>query len=76
MLVVDDLADVADVLADMLDSAGAVAVAVSDPQAAAQVLAEAPEVWSVLVTDLHMNGMDGRALARHAAALSPLSQLS
>lgn len=71
VLVVDDLADVADVLADMLDSAGAVAVAVSDPQAAAQVLAEAPEVWSVLVTDLHMNGMDGRALARHAAALSP-----
>ena len=30
-----------------------------------------PELWSALVTDLHMEGMDGRALARHAGTLSP-----
>ena len=71
VLVVDDLVDVAEVLADMLEAAGAVAVAISDPAEAAQVLAESPGVWSVLVTDLHMEGLDGRALARHAASLSP-----
>jgi len=62
---------VAEVLADMLEAAGAVAVAISDPEEAAQVLSEAPEVWSALVTDLHMAAMDGRALARHARTLSP-----
>lgn len=71
VLVVDDMADVAEVLADMVESAGAIAVAVTDPEEAAQALAEAPGAWSALVTDLHMPGMDGRALARHAAALSP-----
>ena len=71
VLVVDDLADVAEVLAEMLEAAGAVAVAVSDPGEAAEVLAEAPGVWSALVSDLHMEGLDGRALARHAVSLSP-----
>jgi len=71
VLVVDDLADVAEVLADMLEAAGAVAVAISDPEEAAQALSEAPGLWSALVTDLHMEGMDGWALARHAATLSP-----
>lgn len=71
VLVVDDLADVGEVLTDMLEAAGAVAVAVSDPKEAAQAISEAPELWSVLVTDLHMEGMDGRALARHASSLEP-----
>ncbi len=74
VLVVDDMEDVAEVLADMLEAAGAVAVAVSDPREAAEVLAEAPDTWSALVTDLHMDGMDGMdglALSRHAASLSP-----
>ena len=72
VLVVDDLPDVAEVLADMLEAAGAVAVAAYNPEEAAQALAEAPEVWSALVTDLHMPGMDGRSLARHAGSLSPM----
>lgn len=71
VMVVDDLVDVAEVLADMLEAAGATAVAVSDPEEAAQALAEAPGLWSVLVSDLHMGAMDGRALARHAGTLSP-----
>jgi len=71
VLVVDDLADVAEVLADMLEAAGAVAVAVSDPEEAAEALSDMPGQWSALVTDLHMEGMDGRELARHAGTLSP-----
>ena len=70
-LVVDDLPDVAEVLAGMLETAGAIAFAESDPDEAGQILAEAPEVWSVLVCDLHMPGMDGRALARLAGRLNP-----
>jgi PAS domain S-box-containing protein len=71
VLVVDDLPDVADVLADMLEAAGATVMALFDPEEAADALTEEPGQWSVLVTDLHMAEMDGRALARHAGALSP-----
>lgn len=71
VLVVDDMSDAADVLAEMLEAAGAVAVAIDDPIEAAQILAEAPTVWSVLLTDLHMPQMDGVSLARHAAGLTP-----
>jgi CheY-like chemotaxis protein len=71
VLIVDDLLDVADVFAEMLEAAGAVASTVCDPEEAANVLSEAPDVWSVLVTDLHMDRMDGRALAQHARLLSP-----
>jgi PAS domain S-box-containing protein len=71
VLVVDDVSDVGMVLADMLEAAGAVAFSETDPKEAQLVLAEAPDLWSVLVTDLHMPGIDGRALARFAANLSP-----
>ncbi|MCC6002263.1 MAG: PAS domain-containing protein [Pararhodobacter sp.] len=71
ILVVDDLNDVAEVLADMLEAAGAVAVTTSDPAEAMQVLSDAPGVWSALVTDLHMPDLDGQTLARHASSLSP-----
>ena len=71
VLVVDDLPDVAEVLADMLEAAGALAVAISDPHEATEVLAEGPGIWSALVSDLHMDSMDGRELARFAQNLSP-----
>jgi len=71
VLVVDDLPDVAEVLADMLEAAGALAVAISDPQEATEVLAEAPGIWSALVSDLHMDGMNGCELAQFANRLSP-----
>jgi len=70
-LVVDDLPEVSRVLADMLESAGAVAFSETDPAFVKEVLAEAPQDWSVLVTDLHMPGIDGHALARFAMNLSP-----
>jgi signal transduction histidine kinase len=71
VLVVDDLEDVGAVLVDMLEAAGATAFAETDPKDAQAILAEAPGFWSVLVTDLHMPGLDGRDLARAAARLSP-----
>lgn len=71
VMVVDDMLDVAEVLADMLEAAGAIAIAVSDPEEAALALAEDPAAWSAVVTDLHMPGMDGRELARLAGALFP-----
>jgi len=70
-LVVDDLPDVAQVLASMLESAGAVAYPETDTAFVKEVLSGAPDEWSVLVTDLHMPGIDGHDLARFAAGLSP-----
>lgn len=70
-LVVDDLADVAEVLAEMLEAAGALAFSETDTEFVQEVLSDAPEDWSVLVTDLHMPGIDGHALARFAGNLSP-----
>lgn len=70
-LVVDDLPDVALVLASMLETAGAEVFCETDPDFLKEVLAEAPGYWSVLVTDLHMPRTDGAALARFAASLTP-----
>lgn len=71
ILVVDDAPDVADVLAEMLDLAGAETLAVSDAQEAEALLMESPGLWSALVTDLKMPGKSGVDLARTAAALDP-----
>ena len=71
VLVVDDVMDVGEVLGEMLESAGASAISETDPWEAQRALAEAPEVWSVLVTDLSMDGLDGKDLARFAASLTP-----
>ncbi len=71
VLVVDDLQDVADVLAGMLESAGADAFAESELDGVQEILSDTPEFWSVLVTDLHMPGMMGDELARFAARLHP-----
>ena len=70
-LVVDDLPDVAMVLGSMLETAGAAAYCETDPGQALELLREAPGVFSVLVTDLHMPGTNGLALARTAACLDP-----
>lgn len=71
ILVVDDLPEVAGILAEMLETADATVVTTSDPVQARTFLAETPGFWSLLVTDLQMAGLDGRALARFAADLSP-----
>jgi PAS domain S-box-containing protein len=71
ILVVDDLPDVADVLSEMLDSAGAVSATVSDPREALELLQDNPDLWSALVTDLEMGGLRGTDLARAARDLTP-----
>lgn len=71
ILVVDDLPDVADILAAQLDRAGAITVAVSDPHEAVELLTTDPGAWSALVTDHTMPGLSGSDLAQIAAALKP-----
>lgn len=71
ILVVDDVGDVADVLADILETAGAVTVSLSEPEEARDMLMENPGFWSVLVTDMNMPNISGAGLAEVAASLDP-----
>lgn len=71
IMVVDDVADVADIIAAQLERAGADAVSVTDPQDACELLAEHPAAWSALLTDYNMKGMTGADLAAVAAGLDP-----
>lgn len=71
ILVVDDVADVADVLSEMLETDGAIAVSVPDPQEALDALKENPGLWSLLVTDFDMPKISGADLARAASQLDP-----
>lgn len=70
-LVVDDAPDVCDVLAAMLEGAGALAVGTVDPAEALAAIGEDPLGWDVLVTDLDMPGLQGGALARQARVVAP-----
>lgn len=71
IMVVDDVADVADIIAAQLERAGADAVGVTDPQDACDLLTEQPAAWSALLTDFNMKGMTGADLAAVAAGLDP-----
>lgn len=71
ILVVDDLPDVADVMSDMLETADAICIAVSDPGEALQLLTDNPGLWSALVTDQDMPNLRGTDLARAAQACQP-----
>jgi len=71
VLVVDDVEDVADVIADMLEAAGATCISISDPAEAQDLLKMNPGIWSALVTDLHMPQVSGIDLACTAAGLDP-----
>lgn len=71
ILVVDDVIDVAEMLAEMLDAAGAETVALSDPREAKALLVDNPGLWSAVVTDLKMPQGSGVDLARAAAAMDP-----
>lgn len=71
ILVIDDLHDVADVLAATLETAGAIAISVADPHEAEKLLEANPGLWSAVVTDLDMQGRRGTDIARTAAACVP-----
>lgn len=71
ILVVDDCTNTVDSLADVLEWAGAIVVAVSDPLEAKELLAKNRGVWSVLVSDLHMPSFNGVQLAGVACKMNP-----
>lgn len=71
VLVIDDVADVADVFAEILETDGAVAIAVSDPAEGIALLAENPGLWAAVVTDLDMPEVRGTEVALAAARLNP-----
>lgn len=67
ILIVDDFADVAEVLASMVRRTGASAVAVSDPMQAMELINDNAQTWSALITDLDMPRISGIDLARAAS---------
>lgn len=71
ILIVDDIPDVAEVLAEYLGADGAVTTVVSSPADAISLLEERPGFYAVLVTDLDMPGINGHALAQFAKWQSP-----
>lgn len=68
LLVVDDEKDICDVLAAMLEAAGAEVATTTDPAEALDALVGDPAHWTALVTDHDMPGMTGSDLARAARA--------
>jgi PAS domain S-box-containing protein len=71
ILVVDDIQDVGEVISMMLDAEGAIAVAVSDPVEAYELIISEPGLWSAVVTDFDMPGMNGAQLAHAVRQVVP-----
>jgi CheY-like chemotaxis protein len=70
VLVVDDDANVLDVIASMLEDLGCeVVCAASAPEALAMLASN--EKISILITDINMPGMDGHELAERAVRIRP-----
>ncbi|ROT95888.1 PAS domain S-box protein [Histidinibacterium lentulum] len=64
VMVVDDYAEAAQMMADALSDAGAFAMALSDAAEAREILDTCPETWSVVVVDLDMPQVSGIDIAR------------
>jgi signal transduction histidine kinase len=71
VLLVDDDEVVRLVATALLQRAGSEVAAPGGPQEALDMLAAEPGRWDVLVTDLHMPGLDGLELAHRAGELAP-----
>jgi PAS domain S-box-containing protein len=63
VLVVDDEIDITDMLSIGLERLGYEVAAVDDPAEAVEVVAEAPELWDVVVTDHLMPNLNGLELS-------------
>jgi PAS domain S-box-containing protein len=71
VLLVDDDEVVRLVATALLERAGSEVVALESASSALARLQAEPTGWHALVTDLHMPGLDGLALARQARELAP-----
>ncbi|MCC6006933.1 MAG: PAS domain S-box protein [Rhodobacteraceae bacterium] len=71
VMVVDDKIDVAEVLSEILEADGAIAIAISDPEEATRLLLEESDLWSAVVTDLEMPRMKGTDIADAATRARP-----
>jgi len=71
VLIVDDEADLADMLSIGLRRLGYDAVAMTDPLAALALFEEDPDAWQAIVTDDMMPGLRGRDLATRLHVLRP-----
>ena len=71
VLIVDDEADLADMLSIGLGRLGYDAVAMTDPLAALALFEKDPQAWQAVVTDDMMPGLRGRELAARLRALRP-----
>jgi PAS domain S-box-containing protein len=71
LILVDDDAAVAGVIAAYLEARGAEVAVCHDPQDAAAAVEEDPGDWSALITDYDMTEMNGGALAERVRAAAP-----
>jgi CheY-like chemotaxis protein len=71
LLVVDDEPVIARVVSEQLRRLGYRVTSVSDPEEALELIAEDPDDFDLLLTDLQMPRMDGVELAARAARLRP-----
>ncbi|HZJ52843.1 MAG TPA: ATP-binding protein [Myxococcaceae bacterium] len=71
LLVVDDEPVIARVVSEQLRRLGYEVTSVNDPEEALELIAEDPEDFDLLLTDLQMPRMDGVELAARAARLRP-----
>ncbi len=71
LLVVDDQEQVCDVLAAILEAAGAEVATATDPRDALSAIADNPQHWSALITDHDMPHLSGRELAQAARRHAP-----
>ena len=71
IMVVDDVEEVLEVLAAVLERAGAEVAPTSDPEAALEVLAEDPAAFDLVITDFDMGGLTGADLSRRIRQMRP-----
>ena len=71
LLVVDDEPVIARVVSEQLRRLGYVVTSVNDPEEALELVAEDPDDFDLLLTDLQMPRMDGVELAARVARLRP-----
>ena len=71
VLIVEDAADIRDLLSEYFLARSFDVVGVADGRAALLAIERDPERFSLIITDLHLPGVDGLAVLRAARAVNP-----